>query len=55
MDHVDQMINSGEIERFNEQRKIQKYKSLKSDNILPVKLQATPVAITNYQVNNASN
>lgn len=48
MDHVDQMINSGEIERFNEQRKMQKYQSLKSDNILPVKLKEKQVHITNY-------
>jgi len=28
MDRVDQMINSGEIERFNEKRqKVQKYKA----------------------------
>lgn len=55
MDHVDQMINSGEIERFNEQRKMQKYKSLKSDDILPVKLKEKQVNITNYQVKDVSN
>lgn len=33
MDAVDQMINSGEIERFNEQRqKAQKYKPLKNSD-----------------------
>lgn len=40
MDRVDQMINSGEIERFNEQRqKQQKYKPLKNSDTPKLKRQ----------------
>jgi hypothetical protein len=40
MDRVDQMINSGEIERFNEQRqKQEKYKPLKNSDTPKLKEQ----------------
>ena len=40
MDRVDQMINSGEIERFNEQRqKQEKYKPLKNSDTPTLKAQ----------------
>lgn len=48
MDHVDEMINSGEIERFNEQRLKQKY--TKNNNVLPLRQKTNPVKIINYGV-----
>ena len=54
MDHVDQMINSGEIERFNEQRLKQKHKRA-NNNILPLKTKVSPVEITSYESDDARN
>jgi hypothetical protein len=50
MDHVDQMINSGEIERFNETRQAKRYKALKGNNALTPSLKPRSVQITNYKV-----
>ena len=55
MDRVDRMINSGEIERFNERQTTRKYKAAKNDNEIPLKAKAKPLNITNYEVDNARN
>jgi hypothetical protein len=55
MDRVDQMINSGEIERFNEQRLERRYKAGKNNNAIGLMEKAKPVAITNYETNDAGN
>jgi hypothetical protein len=58
MDHVDQMINSGEIENFNEQRLNKKYKQKsdnKDDNILLLKTRVSPLEIINYGEDDAGN
>lgn len=49
MDHVDQMIKSGEIERFNELRQNKKYKALKNDNELPLNKKSSSPVIANYE------
>jgi hypothetical protein len=54
MDHVDQMINSGEIENFNERRLNKKYKQT-NNNILPLKIKVNPVEINSYEVEDAGN
>ena len=54
MDRVDRMINSGEIERFNEQRLERKYKAAKNDNAVTLKEKAKPLEIMNYESDNAS-
>lgn len=54
MDRVDQMIDSGEIESFNEQRLNQKPKSAGHDT-LPLKVTTNPVQIINYEADDASN
>ena len=54
MDHVDQMINSGEIENFNERRLNKKYKQT-NNNILPLKTKVNPVEINSYEVEDAGN
>lgn len=54
MDHVDQMIDNGEIENFNEQRLNKKYKQTNS-NILPLKIKANPVKIISYEEDDAGN
>ena len=54
MDRVDQMINSGEIERFNEQRqKQQKYKTLKDPDAPKLKEQEVRTKAENNEVGNA--
>jgi hypothetical protein len=55
MDRVDQMINSGEIERFNEQWLSRKYKAAKNNNAVNLKEKTKPVEITNYETDDASN
>ena len=54
MDHVDQMINSGEIENYNEQRLRQKRRRV-NDDILPLKTKIEPVEITSYEADDAGN
>lgn len=54
MDHVDLMINNGEIENFNEQRLKQKRKRVNNDS-LPTKTKVNPVEITSYEVDDARN
>ena len=54
MDRVDRMINSGEIERFNERQTTGKYKAAKNNNEIPLKAKAKPLNITSYEVDNAS-
>lgn len=53
MDRVDQMISSGEIERFNEQRQKKRYKAHKDSNELMPRLKPQTANITNYQVDDA--
>jgi uncharacterized protein YceK len=48
MDYVDQMINSGEIESFNEKRVNKKHK-LTDKNILPTKTKVNPTEIISYE------
>jgi hypothetical protein len=56
MDHVDQMIDSGEIERFNEQRKSGSYKAVKNneDRMLPA-AKDKQFEIINYDGDDAFN
>lgn len=54
MDRVDQMINSGEIERFNEQRqKQEKYKPLKNSDTPKLKEQEISTTTENNEISNA--
>ena len=56
MDAVDQMINSGEIERFNEIRqKEKKYKPLKNSNIQLPATKDESVDVSNKEVSDARN
>ena len=56
MDAVDQMINSGEIERFNELRqKEKKYKPLKNSNVQVPDAKTESIGISNKEVSNARN
>jgi hypothetical protein len=56
MDRVDQMIDSGEIERFNEQRKSGRYKAAKNneDSVLPA-AKDRQFEIINYDGDDAFN
>ena len=54
MDRVDQMIDSGEIERFNESRQKKRYKALKDSNELTPRLKPQMVNITTYRTGNVS-
>ncbi len=53
MDAVDQMIDSGEIENFNERRLNKKYKQT-NNNVLPLKTEIKLPEITNYEVEDVS-
>jgi len=55
MDRVDRMINSGEIERFNERQTTGKYKAAKNNNEITISRKERPLKITNYEVDNARN
>ena len=52
MDMVDQMINSGEIENFNEQR-LEKHYKQKDDNILLLKTKVNALEIISYEEDDA--
>jgi hypothetical protein len=54
MDYVDRIINSGEIENFNEQRLKQRHKRV-NNNALPLKTKVNPVEITSYEADDARN
>ena len=54
MDHVDQMINSGEIENFNERRLNKKYKQM-NNNILPLEPKVNEVEINSYEASDVGN
>ena len=54
MDHVDQMINSGEIENFNERRLNKKYKQT-NNNILPLEPKVNEVEINSYEASDVGN
>lgn len=54
MDWVDQMIKSGEIERFNEQQRNKRYKAQNDKNTLMPRVKPKPVNITNYEAEDAS-
>jgi hypothetical protein len=54
MDHVDQMINSGEIENFNERRLNKKYKQT-NNNILTLEPKVNEVEINSYEASDVGN
>jgi hypothetical protein len=55
MDHVDQMIDSGEIENYNEQRLKKKHKKRAHHAKIPLKTNIDLQEVKSYEVDDAGN